>query len=107
MIISVLCLVDMVLLLRPNPEVASVVRTIVCGGALYYAVKRLRRPGPMTVLFIAVAVVYNPFWTLRMEPVWWLLCDVVSMALFYLLSRITPIRESGVKRYVECDESDK
>lgn len=107
MIISALCLVDMVLLIRPNSVVMAILRTIICGGALYYVVRRFRQPGITFFLMLAIAVLYNPVIPIDMELVWWLLCDIGAMAVFYLLARVTPISESGIQHHVSDDEGDR
>lgn len=107
MIISVLCLIDLVLLMRSNPDVTAVLRTMICGGALYYVVKRFRQPSVTMFLFLAVAVLYNPIVRIHMDQVWWLVSDVVTLALFYFLAKVTPIHETGIKHYAEDDEAGK
>lgn len=91
-LITLVAIIDLVLVVRPVTYGTLATRSILCGGALYYVVQILRNKERITIYFpfmVIFAVLYNPVAPFILPEWSWLLLDIVSLAVFYILSRST------------------
>ena len=101
---AALPLIDMFFRLRPQGMWGVVFHAAICGAAIYYPVKNLKPFGVLNWLMVIVAVVYNPFRPFELGTPGWIAADIAVMALFYLISKNTPVEKDGVvKRYADED----